>query len=238
MNFNKETVLKKILFLVWPNGVYRKLLPNEIQPENKEVPISQFNRTGYSDLLVAQAGTCILFLLKVLQLVNRGWFILPRLSEGNTPFNPATLLTDENGLEHLIPTSIPDFEENWNIPLNQKTATSLVSIEKAGMNIDGLKAFQGPSEQMSVFFQTDTLVSSYETYGLFCKNGIGHMAPLAKNASKDPLNYCTRMSTSSLATSHNQVSMACHHERKNLMTLSENIINHFDSVSKPSLNEV
>jgi hypothetical protein len=111
-----------------------------------------------------------------------------RYSEGNTFNNPAELLYDEKGNDHIIfrpPASTLESEQIWDYDVATRKTNILASIQKKGVNIQSFQAHQGPNGEMAVMIQAGGLSESNEAFGLFYKNGKWLTKGLSENASKD-----------------------------------------------------
>jgi hypothetical protein len=115
----------------------------------------------------------------------------PLYKEGNTFDNPAALLVDEAGNDHVIfrPSAATlDSEQIWEYNVSTQKTTILASIQKKGISIQGYQSYQGPNGEMAVTIQVGGLVDSNESYGFFYKNGVWSIKGLTKNANKETFN--------------------------------------------------
>lgn len=111
-----------------------------------------------------------------------------KYQEGNTFNNPAELLTDEKGNDHIIfrpPASTLASEQIWDYEVATKKTNVLASIQKQGVKIQSFQANQGPNGEMAVMIQAGGLSESNEAFGLFYQNGKWLAKGLSQNASKD-----------------------------------------------------
>lgn len=116
----------------------------------------------------------------------------PLYQEGNTFMNPAELLVDEKGIDHVIlkPSSATlESEQIWDYVPNTNKTNILASIQKRGLKIQSFQAHQGPNGEMAATIQAGGLVESNESFGVFYKNGKWTTQALSKNASKDSFTY-------------------------------------------------
>lgn len=111
-----------------------------------------------------------------------------KFKEGNTFNNPAELLYDEKGNDHIIfrpPASTLESEQIWDYEVATRKTNVLASIQKPGVNIQSFQAVQGPNGEMAAMIQAGGLSESNEAFGLFYKNGKWLTKGLSENASKD-----------------------------------------------------
>ncbi len=112
----------------------------------------------------------------------------PKYTEGNTFNNPAELLADEKGNDHIIfrpPASTLESEQIWDFDVSTRKTNILASIQKKGTQIQSFQANQGPNGEMAVMIQAGGLSESNEAFGIFYKNGKWTTKGLSENASKD-----------------------------------------------------
>lgn len=112
----------------------------------------------------------------------------PLYKDGNTFNNPAELLYDEKGNDHIIlrpPASTLESEQIWDYEVSSGKTNVLASIQKKGVQIQGFQANQGSNGEMAVLIQAGGLSESNEAFGLFYKNGQWATKGLSENASKD-----------------------------------------------------
>ena len=112
----------------------------------------------------------------------------PLYQEGNTFNNPAQLLHDEKGNDHIIfrpPASTLESEQIWDYEVATRKTNILASIQKQGVKIQYFQANQGTNGEMAVMIQAGGLSESNEAFGLFYKNGKWLTKGLSENASKD-----------------------------------------------------
>ena len=114
----------------------------------------------------------------------------PLYKEGNTFNNPAALLVDESGNDHVVfvpSASTLESEQIWDYNIKTQKTTILASIQKKGITIQGFQGYQGPNGEMSVSLQIGGNTGSNESYGLFYKNNSWSSVGLTENASKESL---------------------------------------------------
>lgn len=112
----------------------------------------------------------------------------PLYKEGNTFMNPAALVVDEKGADHIIfmpSASTLDSEQIWDYNATTQKTAILASIQKKGIEIQGYQGYQGPNGEIAVTIQAGGLVESNESYGLFYKNGLWTLQGLTQNANKE-----------------------------------------------------
>lgn len=112
----------------------------------------------------------------------------PLYKQGNTFHNPAKLLVDEKGNDHLlfVPSSATlESEEIWDINLTTNQTTVLTAIQQSGVRISGFQAVQGPNGAMSVTIQVSKMSGNAEAYGMFYSNGTWKNVGLTNNAAKE-----------------------------------------------------
>jgi hypothetical protein len=116
----------------------------------------------------------------------------PKYSEGNTFHNPAKLLVDEKGNDHVIfvpSASTLESEQIWDVNLATNKTNILTQIQKQGVKISGFQANQGPNGAMAVTIEAGAYSDNTEAFGIFYQNGIWKNAALTKNASKEKFFY-------------------------------------------------
>ena len=112
----------------------------------------------------------------------------PLYKEGNTFNNPAELLYDEKGNDHIIfrpPASTLESEQIWDYEVAAKKTNILATIQKTGVRIQNFQANQGPNGEMAVMIQAGGLSDSNEAFGFFYQNGKWQTKGLSQNASKE-----------------------------------------------------
>ena len=112
----------------------------------------------------------------------------PKYKQGNTFHNPPHLLTDENGIDHLVfvpSSSMLESEQIWDINLQTNKTNILTQIQKEGVTIRGFQAKQGPKGNMAVTFEAGNMSGNTEAFGMFYSNGIWKNVGLTNNASKE-----------------------------------------------------
>ncbi len=116
----------------------------------------------------------------------------PLYREGNTFNNPAELLRDESGKDHVVFLPSPstlESEQVWDYNTSSNQTSVLMAIQKKGLEIQNFQADQGPGGEMAVFVQAGGLVDSNESFGLFYKNGKWTGNALTDNGSKESFKY-------------------------------------------------
>ncbi len=111
-----------------------------------------------------------------------------KYQEGNTFNNPAELLYDEKGNDHIIfrpPASTLESEQIWDYEVASRKTNVLASIQKSGVKIQSFQANQGSNGEIAVMIQVGGLSESNEAYGFFYQNGKWQTKGLSQNASKD-----------------------------------------------------
>ncbi len=113
----------------------------------------------------------------------------PKYTKGNSFRNPAKLLIDEKGVDHLIflpPSSTLESEQVWDINLASGQKTIIFNFGVPGSKISGFQATQGPNGQMGVVVEANPKrLQNTEAYGCFYQNGIWQFGGLTSNALKD-----------------------------------------------------
>jgi hypothetical protein len=112
----------------------------------------------------------------------------PKYKQGNTFHNPAKLLVDEKGNDHLVfvPSSATlESEQVWDINLATNETKVLTAIEQSGVRISGFQAAQGPNGAMAVTIQVYKGTGNTEAYGMFFSNGTWKNIALTNNAAKE-----------------------------------------------------
>lgn len=144
------------------------------------------NRLRFIAEFVAETGVKTLFYFNGTK--SELIYQYPLYKEGNTFNNPAELLYDENGTDHIIirpPASTLESEQIWEYNVTTRKTNILASIQKKGTQIQSFQANQGPNGEMAVLIQAGGLSESNEAFGIFYKNGKWLTKGLSENASKD-----------------------------------------------------
>ena len=171
-----------------------------------------------------------------------------KYQEGNTFNNPAELLSDEKGNDHIIfrpPASTLESEQIWDFDVSTRKTNVLASIQKSGVKIQNFQAHQGPSGEMAVMIQAGGLSESNEAFGLFYKNGKWLTKGLAENASKDTFassgffyydGYITAITSSTKnLTNFIDVAWDASGKKSMLMTVAVYFVGQGFSTSSPSV---
>lgn len=171
-----------------------------------------------------------------------------KYQEGNTFNNPAELLTDEKGNDHIIfrpPASTLASEQIWDYEVATRKTNVLASIQKQGVKIQGFQANQGPNGEMAVMIQAGGLSQSNEAFGLFYQNGKWLAKGLSQNASKDTFassndfyydGYITAITSSTKnLTNFIDVAWDASGKKSMLMTVSVYFVGQGFSTSSPSV---
>lgn len=115
----------------------------------------------------------------------------PKYSTNNTFSNPAKLLVDDKGVDHviLLPlSSTLESEQVWDIDLSTTTnrKTIIFNFQDSGSTIRGFQTSQGPNGKMAVVVEANPKrLANVEAYGCFYENGVWQFGGLTSNASKD-----------------------------------------------------
>lgn len=144
------------------------------------------NKLHFIGEFVAESGVKTLFLYNGTKAEIA--YQYPLYKEGNTFNNPAELLYDEKGNDHIIfrpPASTLESEQIWDYDVATRKTNVLASIQKTGVKIQSFQADQGPNGEMAVMIQAGGLSESNEAFGFFYKNGKWLTKGLSQNASKD-----------------------------------------------------
>ncbi|MEP6673641.1 MAG: hypothetical protein ABJA78_00740 [Ferruginibacter sp.] len=115
-------------------------------------------------------------------------YTYPKYGEGNTFHNPAHLLVDEKGADHLVfvpASAMLESEQVWDMNLSTNQTNVLVSIQKKGVKISGFQATQGPKGAMAVTFEAGAMSANTEAFGSFYSNGNWKNVGLTKNAAQE-----------------------------------------------------
>lgn len=171
-------------------------------------------------------------------------YAYPLYSEGNNFMNPPRLLSDENGVDHVIfvpSSSTLESEQIWDItPLNKQKKV-LAEIQKKGVRITGFQANQGVGGRMSVTIQATDVLANGEAFGFFYENGKWENRGLTKNAAKSsffyaqvtPFTYLSSLTT--YYSTHGSVAYTKDGKKKMAMTLSAKTSGGGYSMSSPSI---
>ena len=112
----------------------------------------------------------------------------PGYKAGLTYVYPPKLLVDEKGNDHLVFKPSPatlESEQIWDINLATNQTNVIASIQKAGVEIRGFQASQGPNGAMAVTIEAYTHGSNQEAFGIFYSNGVWKNVGLTNNAAKE-----------------------------------------------------
>lgn len=116
-------------------------------------------------------------------------YTYPKYQNKNTFTNPAKLLVDEKGVDHLIflpPSNMLESEQVWDINLSTHQKTIIFNFQDSGSHISGFQASQGPGGRMAVVVEANLKsLDNTEAYGCFYQNGAWQFGGLTNNASKD-----------------------------------------------------
>lgn len=177
-------------------------------------------------------------------------YTYPLYKEGNTFQNPARLLYDEKGLDHIIfkpQSSVLPSEQIWDIIPALKEKNVLAEISKKGVEIAGIQAGQGDGGKMAIAIQLGELVSATETIGIFYESGKWNYMGITKNAAKQKfiykeftsLNTRSYLSTLTLYNSvHTSIAYDKFGKPQMVMTLSGDAMAGGYRVNSPSLDFV
>lgn len=144
------------------------------------------NRLRFIGEFVAASGVKTLFYFNGVK--SELIYQYPLFEEGNTFNNPAELLYDENGTDHIIirpSASTLESEQIWDFNVTTRKTNVIASIQKKGVEIQSFQANQGPNGEIAVLIQAGGLSESNEAFGLFYKKGTWTTKGLSENASKD-----------------------------------------------------
>ncbi|MCP9766447.1 exo-alpha-sialidase [Lacihabitans sp. LS3-19] len=144
------------------------------------------NKLHFIGEFVAESGVKTLFLFNGTKAEIA--YQYPLYKEGNTFNNPAELLFDEKGNDHIIfrpPASTLESDQIWDFDVATRKTNILASIQKSGVRIQNFQADQGPNGEIAVMIQASSLSESNEAYGFFYQNGKWQTKGLSQNASKD-----------------------------------------------------
>lgn len=144
------------------------------------------NRLRFIGEFVAASGVKTLFYFNGVK--SELIYQYPLFKEGNTFNNPAELLYDETGTDHIIirpSASTLESEQIWDFNVTTRKTNVIASIQKKGVEIQSFQANQGPNGEIAVLIQAGGLSESNEAFGLFYKKGTWTTKGLSENASKD-----------------------------------------------------
>lgn len=229
-------------------------LPPANNPNGRPTEAGIKNLRGYID---ASGGLRMVFEIKLDGVENLVYFDgkqyyeayqYPKYQAFNTFDNPATLLRDERGNDHIIflpPANTLESEQIWDFDVSAQKTNILASVKKQGIKIQGFQAHQGPGGEMAVTVQAGGLAESNETYGLFYKNGRWTTAGLSKNSSRDTFSYAEFKNFSGYnsylttlgiyTTQFTTVAWDGSAKKKMLMTLSADLMGSGYRTSSPSV---
>jgi hypothetical protein len=172
----------------------------------------------------------------------------PLYKEGNTFNNPAELLSDETGTDHIIFRPSPatlESEQIWDYNTSTRKTAVIASIQKQGTQIQSFQAYQGPNGEMAAMVQAGGLSESNEAFGIFYKAGKWTAKGLSENASKDTFKssdyfyydgYITAITSSTKHyTTYTSVDWDAKGNKSMLMTTSVYFVGQGFSVSSPSV---
>ena len=113
----------------------------------------------------------------------------PKYSTTGSFRNPAKLLVDEKGVDHVIflpPSSMLESEQVWDMNQGTNTTTIIFNFQDSGSKISGFQATQGPVGKMGVVVEANPKrLANVDAYGCFYENGVWQFGSLTGNASKD-----------------------------------------------------
>lgn len=112
----------------------------------------------------------------------------PKGHQGNSFHTPPHLLVDEKGADHLVFLPSPatlESEQVWDMDLATNKTNVLTAIQKAGININGFQASQGPGGQMAVTVEAGGYTGNQEAFGMFYNRGVWKNLGLTHNAAKE-----------------------------------------------------
>ncbi len=172
----------------------------------------------------------------------------PNYKAGLTYRYPPKLLVDEKGNDHLVFKPSPatlESEQIWDVNLATNQTNVIASIQKAGVEIRGFQASQGPNGAMAVTIEAYTQGSNQEAYGIFYNNGVWKNVGLTNNAAKEkffskefPLIGPYKTSISALtrySSSFASVAYDAAGKKSMLMTISEDMSSGGVLYSSPSV---
>jgi hypothetical protein len=204
------------------------------------------NKLHFIGEFVAESGVKTLFLYNGTKAEIA--YQYPLYKEGNTFNNPAELLYDEKGNDHIIfrpPAATLESEQIWDYDVATKKTNILASIQKTGVKIQNFQADQGPNGEMAVMIQAGGLSESNEAFGFFYKNGKWLTKGLSQNASKDTFSssglfyydgYITAITSSERSlTNFIDVAWDASGNKSMVMTVSVYFVGQGFSTSSPSV---
>ena len=175
-------------------------------------------------------------------------YAYPKFTTFNNFNNPARLLYDENGKDHIVfepAASTLESEQIWSVEAATGKRTVLVSLQDDGVEIEGMQAYQGPGGRMTVAFQAGKLSEANEGFLCAYTAGVWKIYGITKNAAKGSFSYrefpfngsyipvlgaLKRYDTTFIAIAHDREG-----NRKALMTVSEYFSTGAFSTSSPSV---
>ena len=169
---------------------------------------------------------------------NKLIYNYPSNNSKNTFFNPARLLVDEKGTDHIIfepdPSTLQS-EQIWDYNAATNQNTILTSIQQQGIAIHGFQAKQGPGGKMAVTIEAGRIMGTNEAFAMFYKNGTWTNVGLTNNASKSNFFYKEfvglggGLSSVSLLTTYSSIYASTAYnasgDKDLLMTISGNTVN-------------
>lgn len=204
------------------------------------------NKLHFIGEFVAESGVKTLFLYNGTKAEIA--YQYPLYKEGNTFNNPAELLYDEKGNDHIIfrpPASTLESEQIWDYDVATRKTNILASIQKTGVKIQNFQADQGPNGEMAVMIQAGGLSESNEAFGFFYNNGKWLTKGLSQNASKDTFassglfyydGYITAITSSERSlTNFIDVAWDASGKKSMVMTVSIYFVGQGFSTSSPSV---
>jgi hypothetical protein len=115
-------------------------------------------------------------------------YTYPKYKEGNTFQNPPRLLVDEKGNDHLlfVPSAVTlESEQIWDVNLTSNQKTVLTEIQKAGVNINGFQATQGPGGTMAATIEAGSSIDNSQGFGFYYSKGTWKTIGLTTNTAKE-----------------------------------------------------
>jgi hypothetical protein len=174
-------------------------------------------------------------------------YTYPKYKEGNTFQNPPRLLVDEKGTDHLlfVPSAATlESEQVWDLNLATNQKTVLTEIQRAGVNIKGFQATQGPAGTMAVTVEAGNLTFNTEAFGFYYSKGGWKTIGLTSKTAKDkymekPIDAVLTNTAISSLTQYNSSFASTAYDaqgRKNmLMVVSSRWPNSRNPLASPSL---
>ncbi|MEO7309654.1 MAG: sialidase family protein [Chitinophagaceae bacterium] len=166
----------------------------------------------------------------------------------NTFHDPAHLLTDEAGNDHLIllpsDANLED-QQIWDVNLATKKTDVLLHLPASVGSITGMQASQGPNGAMAVTFEMYRRLANTEAYGLFYEKGKWQKTGLTNNAAKDKFmskdfigvgGYLTNITTSTTYNSqYTSVAYDAKGRKSMIMTIAAHWLSSAYSQDSPSV---